>query len=126
MSGTPTNRATIYVLYNANASLFGKVKYVYEKLTCAKDDSPCAACDLTHGGLKLHESDEWKATKKQIPANVQQLHLDELTPEVRNPPLRPCYCPDCPLTMIASFVNSSDRTVSAPRPCWASRPTKAR
>lgn len=77
------NSTIIYIIYNANGSILGKVQYAYAKLTCPKDaESPCAACDLTHGGLKLHESDEWKATKKQIPAMVRQLHLDELDSEV--------------------------------------------
>ena len=38
---------------------------------------------MTHGGLKLDESTEWKDTKKQIPAHVKQLHLDELDSKVR-------------------------------------------
>ena len=37
---------------------------------------------MTHGGLKLDESKEWKATKTQIPAHVKQLHLDELDSKV--------------------------------------------
>jgi hypothetical protein len=72
----------IFVLYNAKASLLGKLSYGYKKLCAPADDSPCAACDLTHGGLKLQESDEWKATKQKIPATVEQRHIDELTPEV--------------------------------------------
>ena len=72
----------IFVLYNAKASLLGKLSYGYKKLCAPADDSPCAACDLTHGGLKLQESEEWKGTKAQIPATVEQRHIDELTPEV--------------------------------------------
>ena len=72
----------IFVLYNAKASLLGKLSYGYKKLCAPADDSPCAACDLTHGGLKLQESEEWKATKQKIPATVEQRHIDELTPEV--------------------------------------------
>ena len=74
----------IFVLYNAKASLLGKLSYGYQKLRAPADDSPCAACDLTHGGLRLQESDEWKATKAKIPATVEQRHMDELTPEVSN------------------------------------------
>src|SRR2546423_4640288 len=80
-----SNSTIIYILYNANGSVFGKVKYAYEKLTCDKNGpSPCAACDLTHGGLKLSESDDWKRTEKKIPAIVKKLHLDELDFEVRH------------------------------------------
>jgi hypothetical protein len=76
--------STIYIVYNANASILGKLNYVCRKLTTSSDDNPaCAACDLTHGGLKLDESDKWKHTKQQIArASVIQLHRDELTPEV--------------------------------------------
>ena len=63
--------------------MFGKIKYGYEKICAPKDGpSPCAACDLIHGGLRLSESDEWRRTKKQIPAKVIKLHLDELEREV--------------------------------------------
>jgi hypothetical protein len=81
MSDT-ANTTRIFVLYNAKASLLGKLSYGYRKLCAPKDDSPCAACDLTHGGLKLQESEEWKTTKQKIPATVEQRHIDELTPEV--------------------------------------------
>ena len=75
--------SSIYILYNAKASLLGKLNYACRKITAGTEDSPCAACDLTHGGLKLDESAEWKQTKKQIGgATVKQLHKDELTPEV--------------------------------------------
>lgn len=73
---------TIYILYNAKASLLGKLNYACRKISAPADESACAACDLTHGGLRLNESEEWKATKQQIPVQVKQLHKDELTPEV--------------------------------------------
>ena len=80
-----TNSTTIYILYNANGSILGKVKYVYEKICAPKDGpSPCAACDLTHGGLRVSESEEWKQTEAQISAKVTKLHLDELDEEVRS------------------------------------------
>lgn len=78
----PEYSSTIYILYNAKASLFGKLNYACRKVTAPSGEGPCAACDLTHGGLRLNESDEWKATKRKIPALVKQLHTDELTPEV--------------------------------------------
>lgn len=83
MSDTPTD-TRIFVLYNAKASLLGKLSYSYRKICAPADDSPCAACDLTHGGLKLQESEEWKLTKSKIPATVEQRHIDELTTEVGN------------------------------------------
>lgn len=77
--------STIYILYNAKASLLGKLSYTCRKLSAPADQSPCAACDLTHGGLRLKESDEWRATKQKIPAQVKQLHTDELAPGVSSP-----------------------------------------
>jgi len=72
----------IYIIYNAKASVLGKLNYVYRKATASKDESICAACDLTHGGINLTETEEWKETKAKIGADVEQLHLDELTEEV--------------------------------------------
>ena len=79
MAKAPT---TIYILYNANASLLGKLDYSLRKLRAAPENSPCSACDLTHGGLRLTETKEWAAIKEQIPATVKQLHRDELDQDV--------------------------------------------
>lgn len=88
------SQPTLYILYNAKASLFGKLSYASKKISASDDENVCAACDLTHGGLKLKESDEWRATKEKIPATVKQLHKDELPSEVRI----------CPVTQTGSFV----------------------
>jgi hypothetical protein len=81
-SSSSSHPTTIYILYNAKASLLGKLSYACRKLSAPADQSACAACDLTHGGLRLNESDQWKVTKGKIPAQVTQLHTDELTAEV--------------------------------------------
>ena len=78
-----TSLSSIYIIYNADASLNGKLKYAYRKLTAPSDKSPCAACDLTHAGLHLTETAQWTETKKQIGAEVKQLHRDELDEKVR-------------------------------------------
>ncbi|KAI4128436.1 MAG: hypothetical protein LQ347_004180 [Umbilicaria vellea] len=74
--------AIIYILYNANASILGKVQYAYRKITAPPTDSPCAACDLTHGGLRLTETPMWSSAKKRIGAEVRQLHKDEANREI--------------------------------------------
>jgi hypothetical protein len=79
---------TLYVLYNADASVLGKLRYGYRKITCPRDaESECAACDITHGGLSLKETDAWVKAKKEIEASsgteVIQWHRDELSPRVR-------------------------------------------
>jgi len=73
--------STIYIIYNAKGSFSGKLNYAYRKLTTPA--SACAACDLTHGGLRLTETAEWTATKGRIGAVVKQLHIDELDSDVR-------------------------------------------
>ncbi|KAL8642551.1 MAG: hypothetical protein Q9228_000777 [Teloschistes exilis] len=79
---------TLYILYNADASVMGKLSYSYRKLTSRDPDKPaCAACDITHGGLHLDETSQWKTAKVEIVGSgavkeVKQLHRDELDKEV--------------------------------------------
>lgn len=79
---------TLYILYNADASVMGKLSYSYRKLTSRDPDKPaCAACDITHGGLHLDETSQWKTAKAEIVGSgavkeVKQLHRDELDKEV--------------------------------------------
>lgn len=95
--------AIVYILYNANASVLGKVQYAYRKLTAPATDSPCAACDLTHGGLRLTETPRWSSTKARIGAAVQQLHKDEADRTV----CRPYSCPSAQMTMLILGLNRS-------------------
>ncbi len=75
----------LYIIYNADASLIGKLRYGYRKITCPKDRPACAACDITHGGLHLDESTEWKAAKESIVEEhglaIKQMHRDEVDSE---------------------------------------------
>ena len=78
----------LYVLYNADATVMGKLRYGYRKITCPKDSDPvCAACDITHGGLSLSESTGWVMAKQKIEdiagIKVVQWHRDEISAEVR-------------------------------------------
>ncbi|KAF2453311.1 hypothetical protein BDY21DRAFT_374886 [Lineolata rhizophorae] len=75
---------TLYVLYNADASVLGKLSYGYRKVTQSKDcENPaCAACDITHGGLSLKETPQWIAAKEEIEAaglKIVQWHRDEIS-----------------------------------------------
>ncbi|KAH7381003.1 hypothetical protein BKA64DRAFT_647836 [Cadophora sp. MPI-SDFR-AT-0126] len=75
----------IYIIYNADSTPMGKIKYACTKIMSSASDSPCSACDLTHNGLHLSETAKWSATKKRIVGtDVQQLHRDELGTELRN------------------------------------------
>ncbi|KAI4218967.1 MAG: hypothetical protein LQ349_008501 [Xanthoria aureola] len=79
----------LFVLYNADASVMGKLSYGYKKLTNRDKDNPtCAACDITHGGLSLDETSQWKAAKADLVDSgavkeIKQLHRDELDPEIK-------------------------------------------
>ena len=78
---------TLYVLYNADASVMGKLRYGYKKVTCPKDADPtCAACEITHGGLSLKETPAWVEAKKEIEdssdVKIVQWHRDELSSSV--------------------------------------------
>ena len=73
----------IYIIYNADASIKGKLDYALRKVKAPAGQSACSACDLTHAGYRLTETAEWTTTKKQIgAAEVRQLHRDELDQEV--------------------------------------------
>jgi hypothetical protein len=78
---------TLYIIYNADASLLGKINYGYRKLTAPKDKPACAACDITHGGLHLDETAEWKKAKEEMTTEAEnvtlkQLHRDQMGGEV--------------------------------------------
>ncbi|PVH75136.1 hypothetical protein DL98DRAFT_593409 [Cadophora sp. DSE1049] len=76
--------AQIYIVYNADSTPMGKIKYACTKIMSSASDSPCSACDLTHNGLHLSETAKWSATKKRIVGiDVQQLHRDELSTELK-------------------------------------------
>lgn len=78
--------STLYILYNADASVLGKLNYSYRKLTAPKDKPACSACDITHGGLRLDETAQWKEVKGQIEREggvvVRQMHRDEVGVDV--------------------------------------------
>lgn len=43
--------STLYVLYNADASVMGKLKYGYRKICNSSEENPaCAACKLRSEG----------------------------------------------------------------------------
>lgn len=86
-----SNARKLFILYNADGSVMGKIQYGYRKLSCPKNgETVCAACDITHGGLSLKETPAWTEAKKEIEASsdlkVVQLHRDELYPEVISMP----------------------------------------
>ncbi|KAL8945896.1 MAG: hypothetical protein Q9222_007630 [Ikaeria aurantiellina] len=81
-------KTTLYILYNADASVLGKLNYAYRKLSSEKDKPACAACDITHGGLRLDETKAWKGIKEKLTTEegveIRQLHRDELEGKVKD------------------------------------------
>ncbi|KAJ2901740.1 hypothetical protein MKZ38_001412 [Zalerion maritima] len=84
-------KPTLYILYNADASVLGKLKYGYRKISCPKDAPPeCAACDITHGGLSLKETPAWLEARRQLEGpeekgvRVVQWHRDEMSSELKS------------------------------------------
>ena len=85
MSTTTVPRNRVILIYNADGTVMGKLRYAWKKLSQSADkgDSPaCGNCDVTHGGLSLSETDAWLRAKaelqKALNVDVLQLHRDEL------------------------------------------------
>lgn len=86
--------STLYILYNADATIMGKLRYGYKKITCPPDaEAVCAACEITNGGLSLKETPAWVEAKKEIESSadlkVVQWHRDEVSSEVSRVPRNP-------------------------------------
>lgn len=81
-------RRQLLIIYNADASVRGKLNYAYRKLSSSSAENPaCAACDITHGGLSLKEVPNWTSAKKEIEGEgleVVQWHRDEIEPRVKD------------------------------------------
>ncbi|WP_288775173.1 hypothetical protein [uncultured Psychrobacter sp.] len=66
-------------IYNANGSLLGEMRYVFDKVFLKKH---CALCDITHG-MSYKAKRTWleQAERFQIP--IETLHLDEISNDIR-------------------------------------------
>lgn len=83
---------TLYIIYNADSTAMGKLRYGFRKLSSKPSDQPaCAACDITHGRtLSLTESPAWVAARQEIEARagvkVVQWHRNEVASVVSGTP----------------------------------------
>ncbi|PWN87271.1 hypothetical protein FA10DRAFT_289331 [Acaromyces ingoldii] len=79
----------VILVYNADGTTLGKLRYGYKKLfgQRSEGESACGNCEVTHGGLRLTETDAWRDAKKTMESSmglvVQQLHRDELDERMR-------------------------------------------
>ena len=69
----------IYCIYNAEGSIFGEIRYLYNKYI---KDIKCSMCDITYNTLS--EKKEWKKRCMVSPLKIECLHLDELPKDIEN------------------------------------------
>ncbi|KAI9010607.1 hypothetical protein DFJ74DRAFT_685041 [Hyaloraphidium curvatum] len=65
--------AALLVVYNADGSLLGELRYIIGKTFRG---ATCAACDITHGSFG--EKSDFVACKRRLGVKVELLHRDEL------------------------------------------------
>jgi len=63
----------IYAIYDANGSVLGEMRYLWDK---CRGQSSCALCDLSHGWNPLGKP-AWRKRKGTM-ASIQWLHRDEV------------------------------------------------
>ena len=73
------NPAKIYCIYNAEGSIFGEIRYLYNKYI---KDMGCSMCDITHNSFS--EKSEWAKKCREFPFKIECLHLDELPSDIIN------------------------------------------
>ena len=69
----------IYCIYNAEGSIFGEIRYLYNKYI---KDIKCSMCDITHNSFS--EKSEWGKKCIEFPFKIECLHLDELPIEIKD------------------------------------------
>jgi hypothetical protein len=78
----PSTGQTVYIVYSNSTSFWGQLAYGLRRVSASAAGTPCAALELTHGGLGADERPEWIQAKQRIPVEVKQLHYDELPNDV--------------------------------------------
>ena len=89
----------IYCIYNAEGSIKGELKYLYEKYF---KDIKCSMCDITHG-VFTHKK-KWKNNCSASNLNIECLHLDELTKDIKDLVINEAPC-------VVAQVNSTNKIV---------------
>ena len=69
----------IYCIYNAEGSIFGEIRYLYNKYI---KDIKCSMCEITHNSFS--EKSEWEKKCIEFPFKIECLHLDELPIEFKD------------------------------------------
>ena len=66
-------------IYNANGSLLGEMRYLFDKVFLKKH---CALCDITHG-MSYKAKSTWLEQVERFPIPIETLHLDEISNDIR-------------------------------------------
>lgn len=74
----PPKQQTIFIIYSNSTTLLGQLAYGIRRMSASAAGTPCAALELTHGGLNGAEKPEWATAKQTIPVEIKQLHHDEI------------------------------------------------
>lgn len=69
----------IIAIYNANGSLLGEMRYVFDKVFFNKH---CALCDITHG-MSYKAKTTWLEQVESFAIAIETLHLDEINDDIR-------------------------------------------
>lgn len=69
----------IIAIYNANGSLLGEMRYVFEKVFFQKH---CALCDITHG-MSYKAKSTWLEQVESFAIPIETLHLDQINENIR-------------------------------------------
>jgi len=75
---------TIYIVYSNSTSLWGQLTYGIRRMSASTAGTPCAALELTHGGLNSNERPEWAESKKKVPIDLKQQHYDEIPEDLKH------------------------------------------
>jgi len=89
----------IYCIYNAEGSIKGGLKYLYEKYF---KDIKCSMCDITHGVFT--QKKKWTNNCSASILNIKCLHLDELQKDIKDLVINEAPC-------VVAQVNSTNKIV---------------
>ena len=89
----------IYCIYNAEGSIKGELKYLYEKYF---KDIKCSMCDITHGVFK--QKKKWASKCLESKLNIECLHLDELPNDIKDLVINKAPC-------VVSQINSTNKII---------------
>ena len=89
----------IYCIYNAEGSIKGELKYLYEKYF---KDIKCSMCDITHGVFT--QKKKWTSKCLASNLNIECLHLDELPNNIKNLVINNTPC-------VVAQVNSTSKII---------------